>query len=143
MATYIFHRLIMGKVEIDNIFCLNGDIWKTFLQKCLLSSPLCFRLLLSKSLNLIGCQGDKNGKFSEKKLQNPLLRNQIRWMKLILCIHVYDICLYIILFFRSDKNSGCYGNFNFPQKIKNGKSENLHLFLSQQEYLEHILQFFE
>ena len=31
MATYISHRLMMGKVEIDNIFCLNGDIWKIFL----------------------------------------------------------------------------------------------------------------
>ena len=41
MATYIFHRLIMGKVEIENIFCLNGDIWKIFLQKCLLCSALC------------------------------------------------------------------------------------------------------
>ena len=34
MATYIFHRLIMGKVETDNIFCLNENIWKIFLQKC-------------------------------------------------------------------------------------------------------------
>ena len=63
MATYIFHRLKMGKVEIDNVFCLNGDIWNLFLQKCLLSSPLRFIRLLSKSLNLIGCQGDKKRKF--------------------------------------------------------------------------------
>ena len=28
MATYILHRLIMGKVEIDISFCFNGDIWK-------------------------------------------------------------------------------------------------------------------
>ena len=26
MATYSSHRLIMGKEEIDNFFCLNGDI---------------------------------------------------------------------------------------------------------------------
>ena len=26
MATYILHRLIIGKVEIDNFFCLSGDI---------------------------------------------------------------------------------------------------------------------
>ena len=25
MATYSFHRLIMGKVEIGNFFCLIGD----------------------------------------------------------------------------------------------------------------------
>ena len=26
MATYSYHRLIMGKEEIDNFFCLIGDI---------------------------------------------------------------------------------------------------------------------
>ena len=38
MATYTcsFHRLIMGKVEIENVFCLNGDNWKIFLRQCLL-----------------------------------------------------------------------------------------------------------
>ena len=53
MATYSSHRLIMGKEEIDNFFCLIGDIWIFFLQKCLLSSPLRFIQLLSKSVNLI------------------------------------------------------------------------------------------
>ena len=61
MATYIFHRHIMGKVKSDICFCLNEDIWKMFLQKYFLGSPLLFIWLLSKSLNLIGCQGDKNG----------------------------------------------------------------------------------
>ena len=28
MATYNSHRLIMGKEEIDNFFCLIGDIWR-------------------------------------------------------------------------------------------------------------------
>ena len=55
MATYSFRRLIMGKEEIDNFFRLIGDIWKKKLQKCLLSSPLRFIRLLSKSVNLIGC----------------------------------------------------------------------------------------
>ena len=50
MATFSSHRLIMGKEEIDNFFCLIGDIWIFFLQICLLSSPL-----RSKSVNLIGC----------------------------------------------------------------------------------------
>ena len=31
------HRLIMGKEEIDNFFCLIEDIW-IFLQECLLST---------------------------------------------------------------------------------------------------------
>ena len=64
MATYSSHRLIMGKEEIDNFFCLIGDIWNFFLQKCLLSSPLRFIRLLSKSVNLIGCRGGKKGQFS-------------------------------------------------------------------------------
>ena len=64
MATYSSHRLIMGKEEIDIFFCLIEDIWKNVLQKCLLSSPLRFVQLLSKSVNLIGCRGGKKGQFS-------------------------------------------------------------------------------
>ena len=64
MATYSSHRLIMGKEEIDNFFCLIGDILIFFLQKCLLSSPLSFICLFSKSVNLIGCRGGKKGRFS-------------------------------------------------------------------------------
>ena len=30
MATYSSHRLIKGKEEIDNFFCLIGDIWIFF-----------------------------------------------------------------------------------------------------------------
>ena len=63
MATFSSHRLIMGKEEIDNFFCLIGDIWNFFLQKCLLSSPLHFIRLLSKSVNLIGCWGGKRVDF--------------------------------------------------------------------------------
>ena len=63
MATYNSQRLIMGKEEIDNFFCLIGDIWNFFLQKCLLSSPLRFIQLLSKSVNLIGCRRSKKGQF--------------------------------------------------------------------------------
>ena len=32
MATYSSHRLIMGKEEIDNFFCLIGDIWIFFTE---------------------------------------------------------------------------------------------------------------
>ena len=64
MATYSSHRLIMGKEEIDNFFCLIGDIWNSFLQECLLSSPPRFIRLLFKSVNLIGCRRGKKGQFS-------------------------------------------------------------------------------
>ena len=63
MATYSSHRLIMGKEEIDNFFCLIGDILNFFLQICLLSSSLCFIRLLSKSVNLIGCLPAKRVNF--------------------------------------------------------------------------------
>ena len=57
MATYSFNRLIMGKVEIGNFYCLIGDNRILFLQKCLLNSSTVIRLLLD-SLNLIGCRGN-------------------------------------------------------------------------------------
>ena len=63
MATHSFRRLIMGKVEIC-IFSVSMEILRFFLQKCLLSSPLSFIRLLSKSQYLIGCWGGKKGQFS-------------------------------------------------------------------------------
>ena len=30
MVTYSSHRLIMGKEEVDTLFCLNGDIFDFF-----------------------------------------------------------------------------------------------------------------
>ena len=64
MATYSSHRLIMGKEEIDKKNSVSLGIFGFFLQKCLLSSPLRFLRLLSKSFNLIGCRGGKKGQFS-------------------------------------------------------------------------------
>ena len=64
MATFSSHRLIMGKEEIDNFFLSHLGYLEFFLQKCLLSSPLRFVRLLSKSVNLIGCQDGKKGQFS-------------------------------------------------------------------------------
>ena len=58
MATYSFHRLIMGKVEIGNFYCLIGDNRILFLQKCLLNNSSHFIRLLSELLNLIGCRGN-------------------------------------------------------------------------------------
>ena len=63
VATYIFHRHIMGKVKIDNFSVSIGMVGILFIQKCLLSIPPRLIWFLSKSLNLIGCQGDKKGKY--------------------------------------------------------------------------------
>ena len=60
MATYIFHRLIMGKVEIGNFYCLIEDNRILFLHNCLLNSSSHFIRLLSELLNLIGCRGSIN-----------------------------------------------------------------------------------
>ena len=60
MATYSFHRLIMGKVEIGNFYSHIGDNRILFLQKCLLNSSPHFIRLLLELLNLIGCQGNIN-----------------------------------------------------------------------------------
>ena len=58
MATYSFHRLIMGKVEIGNFYCLLGIIEFYFYKKCLLNISSHFIRLLSELLNLIGCRGN-------------------------------------------------------------------------------------
>ena len=68
MATYSFHRLIMGKVEIGNFYCLIGDNRILFLQKCLLNSSSHFIRLLSELLNLIGCWGNIKSLIFEKNL---------------------------------------------------------------------------
>ena len=69
MATYSFHRLIMGKVEIGIFYCrLIGDNRILFLQKCLLNSSSHFIRLLSELLNLIGCRGNINSLIFEKNL---------------------------------------------------------------------------
>ena len=60
MATYSFHRLIMGKVENGNFYCLIGGNRILFLQKCLLNSSSHFIGLLSELLNLIGCRSNIN-----------------------------------------------------------------------------------
>ena len=67
--------MLHGHVFVMDISCLNGYFWILFLQKCLLSSPLSFISLLSKSLNFIGCQGDKKGKFRKKMLKNLLFKH--------------------------------------------------------------------
>ena len=56
----------MGKVEIGNLYCLNVDNKILFLQKCLLNSSPHFIRILSELLNLIGCRGNINSKFSQE-----------------------------------------------------------------------------
>ena len=75
MATYSSHRLIVGKEEIDNFFCLIGDIWIFFLQKCLLSSPLRFVRLFVQIGESDWLSGRQKGSIFVKMFKNLLLRN--------------------------------------------------------------------
>ena len=83
MATYSFHRLIMGKVEIGNFYCLIGDNRILFLQKCLLNSSSHFIRLLLELLNLIGCWGNINILNFENS--RPISRLKVHQ------VHVYGI----------------------------------------------------
>ena len=72
MATYCFHRLITGRVEIGNFFCFIVDNRILFLQKCLLNSSPHFIRLLTELLNLIGCRGKIKSYFRNKSVsQEP------------------------------------------------------------------------
>ena len=79
-----------------------------------ISSPPRFICILPKSLNLIACRGDMKGKFSIN-FRKIFFLETIRGMKLKPGKHAQYISLYInYVLFRSDKNSGCYGNLYFP-----------------------------
>ena len=71
-----FHWFIMGKVKIGLYCYLTADILTRALQKCSLSSPLPNILFLSKSLNLIGCYGNRKAEFAKKIFKNHLWQNQ-------------------------------------------------------------------
>ena len=86
----------MEKVEIG-IYCyLTADILTKVLQKCSLSSPLL--KILSKTLNLIGCHGNRKAKFA-KKYSKIISSEAIRGMKLKLCRNDHNVSLYKIYFF--------------------------------------------
>ena len=64
-------------MEICNFCRFIEDIEILFLHKCLLSSPPCFRQLLSKSLYSFGGYSNVKGKFSKKIFKNLLLGSRM------------------------------------------------------------------
>ena len=102
MATYSLHRLIMGKVEIGNFYCLIGDNRILFLQKCLLNSSPHFIKLLSELPYLIGCSGHINSYFSKKVCFSRTLSrfkvHQVHFYGIMLRLHLprvsYDLFVY-------------------------------------------------
>ena len=91
MATFSSNRLMMGKEGIDTFFCLIGIacIW-IFIYRNV--------YFFSKSLNLIGCRV-----YFCINVKKKLFSETVRWIKLILCLHVYDISLYINCFCNSSR----------------------------------------
>ena len=62
-------------MEIGNIFCLTGDIWIfVFIEMVIERSIVCLLWILSKSLNVIGCQGNIKGKFSNNIKKSSSLK---------------------------------------------------------------------
>ena len=82
-------------MEIGIYFCVTVDILTKVLQKRSWNSPLPTIGILSKSLILIGCHGNRKAKFSKIKYSKIFFSEAIRGMKLKLCINVHDISLYI------------------------------------------------
>ena len=70
MAIDSFHCLIMGKSGNWQFLLSHCRYLDFFLQKRFLSSHLWFIWILSKSLNLIGCNGNIKGTFSKKIKQS-------------------------------------------------------------------------
>ena len=74
MATYSSHRLIMGKEEIDNFFCLIGDIWN-FFTETFIELSFTFKRLLSKIGEFDWSSGWQKGSTFIKMFKNLLIRN--------------------------------------------------------------------
>ena len=97
MATYSFHILIMGKVEIGNFYFLIGDNRLLFLQKCLLNSSPHFIRLLSQLLNLIGCQGNINSFVFFKVCFSRISRLKVTYMFMALTNSLVVLFIAVLL----------------------------------------------
>ena len=88
MATYIFHRLKMEKLKIDIFFLFQSKYLEfSFTDLFIEKSSMAFVQILEFDW----FHGRQKGKFWGK----IFFSDTIRWMKLILFIHVYYIILYI------------------------------------------------
>ena len=74
MATYSSNRLIMGKEEIDNFFCLIGDIW-IFLTEMLIELSSMFHMTFVQIGEFDWLSVRQKGSIFVKMFKNLLLRN--------------------------------------------------------------------
>ena len=76
MATYSSHRLIMGKEEIDNFFCLIEDILICFTEMFIEKSSM-FHMTFVQIGEFDGLSWRQKGSIFVKMFKNLLLRNHI------------------------------------------------------------------
>ena len=76
MATYSSFRLIMGKEEIDNFFCLIGDIL-IFFTEMLIEKSSTFHMIFVQIGEFDWLLGRQKGSIFLKMFKNLLLRNPI------------------------------------------------------------------
>ena len=95
MATYSSHRLIMGNVELDSNF---SSVSMGKLEMYIVISSMFHKIFIQiAEFDFLPGRGVK---FREKKNTTKIFFSEtIKWMKLILSIHAYDISLYIIVFY--------------------------------------------
>ena len=110
MATYSSHRLIMGKEEIDNFFCLIGDIL-IFFTEMFFEKSSTFYMTFVQIGDFDWLSGWQKGSNFVNMFKNLLPRNQIvneaeTWHTYLGYQPLHKFCF----LFRSDKNSGCFGN---------------------------------
>ena len=77
MATYSSHRLTMGKKEIDNFFCLIGDIWIFIFTEMFIDKSSTFHMTFVKIGEFDWLLGWQKGSIFVKMFKNLLLRNHI------------------------------------------------------------------
>ena len=76
MATYSSHRLIMGKEETDNFFCLIGDIW-IFFTEMFIEKSSTFHTTFVQIGEFDWLSARQKGSIFVKMFKNLLLRNHI------------------------------------------------------------------
>ena len=75
MATYSSLRLIMGKEEIDNFFCLIGDIWNFIFTEMFIELSSMFRTTFVQIGESDWLSGWQKGSIFVKMFKDLLLRN--------------------------------------------------------------------
>ena len=92
MATHSFNRLTMGKEEIDNFFCLFGDIW-IFFTEMFIEQSSTFHMTFVQIGEFDGLLGRQKRSIFVKMLK--IFSETIYGMKPKLGIYAEYISLYI------------------------------------------------